>query len=138
RLEAKRATIHGMPEPETERVQCLTRKINGPQRLRPEDVPPFADERVPAQAGLDADLVSFPRPQPHFEHRRVAELLDDAVIAHRLRALRIPRVCPFLDQRLAIPDQLIPPGSVLRRGVSVDDSKVDALGLALDELLLHR
>ena len=38
-------------------VQRLPRKVYEPKVLRTEDVPLFPDQRVPAQPGLDPDLV---------------------------------------------------------------------------------
>src|ERR1041384_4713825 len=59
-------------------------------------------------------------------------------MAHGLRTLRIARMRPLLDQRLAIPHEMIAPGAALRIRMAVDEREIHAFRLALDELLLHR
>jgi len=134
------SALHGVRPiagPQTISVQGLAWKRNGPQRVRAVDVPALAHERMTAQARLNPDLIPLPRLKLHFEERRVAELLDDAVVAHRFRALRIPRMRALLNQRLAIPDEVIAPRAIAGLGMAVDEREVDALRLAVNELLLQ-
>jgi hypothetical protein len=44
----------------------------------------------------------------------------------------------FLDERLAIPHEVIAPRARLRLGATIDERQIDALGLTADELLLQR
>jgi hypothetical protein len=137
RFEPHLASIDGMPEREAISVQRLPWKRNGPQCVRAVDVPALAHQGMAAQARLNPDLIPLPCLKLHLEERRVAELLDDAVVAHRFRALRIPRMRALLNQRLAIPDEVIAPRAIAGLGMAVDEREVDALRLAVNELLLQ-
>src|SRR4030095_3652689 len=108
-----------MAERQPMRVQRLACKRNRPQLLGTEDVAPFADERVPTQPRLNSDLVSLAGFEPHFEKRRVVGLLDDGIAAQRLGALRVARVRPFLNERRAIPDEVIAPRAFTRIWMAV-------------------
>jgi len=119
-------------------VKCLAWKVDRPLRFRLRDVHPLADERVAVQPRLDPNLVPLARLELHVDKRTLPELLDDAVVAHRLHALRISRTCLLLPQRLPVPDEVIAPRAVLRPRMSVDDREIHALRVAADELLLHR
>ena len=92
RLEFQQPVGCRVAERQSARVERLTRQRNRPQRLRPVHVPLLADERVPPQPGLNADLGALARDETHLDERRAAERLDDPVFADGLRAARIARV----------------------------------------------
>ena len=59
---------------------------------------------------------------------------DDTIVGDGLGSPWIAAVSLFLDQGLRIPHEHIPPGSFGRRGVPVDDGKIDAFRLTTGEL----
>src|SRR5436190_21679714 len=126
-----------MAKCETGCVQRLARKRNRPQPLGSVNVASLPDQRVPAQTRLNPDLVSLSGLQTHFEKGNVGELLDDAITAHCLGPLRVARVRPLLDERLAIPDEVIAPRPLRWLGSPVDQRQVDTLRFPLNELLLE-
>src|SRR5262245_19199284 len=126
-----------MIERQAPRVERVTLELDRPQAFGPVRVALLADERVPAQPRLDPDLVAAPRLQPHFDERRVAEALDDAVVADRFLRARIARMRLLLDQRLLVPHQVIAPAPARGRRMTVDDGEVDALRFAALELRLE-
>src|SRR5688572_1474238 len=79
RLQLERAAVRGMPEAETIGVKSVTGKGHRPQRLRPEDISLLADQRVPAQPCLDANLIALPGLEPNFHECRGVKTLDDPV-----------------------------------------------------------
>src|SRR4029453_11995376 len=137
RLELQLAPVDGVAEREPMRVQRLAWKRNWPQLLGAEAVPPLADQGVPAEPGLNPDLVSLPGLEAHFEKRCLPELLDAAIAAHRLGALRIARMRPLLDESLAIPHEVIAPGAFTRIRMTVHQREIDAFRFPLHELLLQ-
>ena len=70
RFEVRRPAVGRMQERQPMRVQRLALELDGAQRVGTVDVALLADERVPAQPGLDADLVAAAGLQPHFDQRR--------------------------------------------------------------------
>src|SRR5204863_3664893 len=135
RLELQRPLVYRVAESEAIGVERLAPERHGAQQLRSIDVPPLTDQRVAAQPGLNPYLVALPRHQPHFDQGRVAEGLEDAVLADRLFAPRIARMRLFLDQRAPIPHQMIAPGAGRRTRASVHDRAIHSLGLMALELL---
>jgi len=138
RFELQLPAVHGMAEHQPMCVQRLACKRNRAQPLGTKNVAPFPDQRVPTQSRLNSDLVSLAGFETHFDKRRIAELLDDRIAAHRLGALRVARVCSLLDERLAIPDEVIAPGAFRRMGMPVDEREVNPFRVSLNELLLER
>ena len=78
-------------------MERLPRKRNRPQRVGSGRVALFADQRVPAQPRLDADLIALPVTRRTSTATR-RQRLDDAVVADRFLAVRIARV-GLLNQR---------------------------------------
>src|SRR4029078_11020640 len=101
------------------------------------DVPLFADEHMPSQPRLDANLIALPCHQAHFDQRCASYTLDRLVLTDRVLALRILRVSLFLNQRPSIPHETIAPGARRRRRMPVDNGEVDALGFLSQELLFE-
>ena len=62
---------------------------------------------------------------------------DDAIVGDGLGSAWVTPVSLFLNQGLRIPHEHIPPGSFWRRGVPVDDGKIDAFRLTTGELRLQ-
>ena len=108
-----------------------------PQLVRSIGVANFADQRVPAKARLDADLVALARMQANLDQARQCKFLDDRVMADRFCGARILRVCFLLDECPSVPDQMIAPCARVGRWMAVDHRQVDALGRALAKLVLE-
>src|SRR2546422_9066921 len=98
-----------MPDRQPVGVQRLPRECNRSEMIRSEDVPLLADEHVPAQPRLEANLVAPAGDQLDFDQRRAAESLDDAVLADGFLAARIARGRLLLYQRMLIPHEMIAP-----------------------------
>ena len=135
RLEPHHLAGHWVPEPQFPGVQGLPWKLDRPEPIRSVHVPLLPHERMTPQPRLQANLVAFPGDQPHFYERGVAEAFDHPVVAERLLPTGIPRVRLLLNERLGIPDQPIAPGAGRRRGMTVDDGEIHALGLVPPELI---
>src|SRR5690348_616618 len=108
-----------MREREAVRVERLAWKRNRPELLRPVHVPLLAAEGVAAHPRLKANLVALAGDEPHFDERCRVEGFDEAVFADRFFAARIAWMRFLLHQRAPIPDQMVAPGSRLRRRPSV-------------------
>src|SRR5687768_12605883 len=115
-------------------VQRMAAKLDRPPLVRTEDIATLADQRVTAQPRLDANLIALARVQAHFDERRLGKRLQHPILAAGVDTLRIARVRFLLDRRALVPHETIPPLSGRRIGMSVDDSPVDARGLAAPEL----
>ena len=99
------ASIGRVAEREPVCMERLPRERNRAQRPLPDDVPTFADQRVPAQPRLGADLIALAGSEPNLDERRAGELLEDAILADRFLAAWIARACLFLDERTRVPHQ---------------------------------
>src|SRR5687768_6199227 len=137
RFELAAPAVAGMVEREAPRMQRVALELDRTQRPGSEGVALLADERVAAEPRLNADLIAPPAVQPHFDQRRLAVPLADAVVADRFLRRGIARMRLLLDQRLLVPHQMIPPAPFARRRMAVDHGEVDALGLAAFELRLE-
>src|SRR2546427_2018965 len=126
-----------MPERQPVSVQRLPRERNRSEMIRPEDVPLLADEHVPAQPRLEANLVAPAGDQLDFDQRRAAESLDDAVLADSFLAARIARARLLLYQRMLIPHEMIAPRAGGWTRVAVHHRTVDARRLVLLELFFQ-
>ena len=101
------------------------------------DVSVLAYETVPPHLGLNSNLVSPARAQPHFEKRSMLERLEHAVIADRLDPPRIACVRLFLNERFRVPDEVISPGALRRFYPAMHDGVVDAFRFPALELILQ-
>ena len=72
-----------MTEGQAKRVQRLTLEVDDGGRWILGKISPLTDERMPANRGLNADLISPAGPQPHFQQRRIPQILDHFVVADR-------------------------------------------------------
>src|SRR5262245_41253979 len=90
-------------------MQCLTVELDRTQFLAAVDVPRFADQHVPTEPRLKADLIALARVKPHFEQRGVTKRFEDAILARRERGSGIVRMRSLLDQVARIPDEVIAP-----------------------------
>src|SRR5262252_4940418 len=120
------------------RVQRLARKRDRAQMSRTVCVALLADQRVPPQARLDANLIAPAGDEGHLHERRAGQPLDNAVAANGFFAAGIARAGFLLNQRLRVPRKRVAPRAGGRRGVPVDDRLIDTLRLAALELLLQR
>jgi len=127
-----------MRERQPVRVQRLSWELDRPQRVGPVGVALLADERVPAQARLDPDLIPFAGHETDLDQGSLAQRLDQAVVRHRLVPARIARVRLFLHQRLQIPDEVIAPRAFWRRRPAVHDGAIHAFRLVPQELFFQR
>src|SRR3954447_21719600 len=99
-----------MHDPEAPRMESLPRKLNESNSLRPIHVPLLTHQCVPAQPRLQPDLVPTPRDEADLDERRISpECFDHLVIAAGLAGPRIMRMGLPLNQRVLIPDEMIPP-----------------------------
>ena len=119
-------------------MQGLTFEVNERSGRNGGAIPPLTNERVSADCGLNANLISTAGPQPHFEQRRTTQILDHGVFADRVLGVRIVRPGGFLNERRRIPGETITPRSGSRLQVTLDDRQVDALRFAPPELLDER
>src|SRR4030095_1927343 len=98
-----------MVEAQSPGMERLATERNSTQIVRAVRVARFPHQRVAAQACLDADLVTLSRFQPHFNQARRLESLAHPVIADRFCGSRILWMRELLDERLAVPHQVIAP-----------------------------
>src|SRR4051812_18203912 len=98
-----------MYQAQPEGVERLARKIYRSQLIRTENVALFANQRVTPKAGLDSDLVALPGDEPDLDERGITEIFKHPVFAQALLAPRIPVMGRSLDERVVVPDQIIPP-----------------------------
>src|SRR5215475_6233067 len=98
-----------MQECELVRMERLSREVDRSKCVRSVNVAPLADERVPAQTRLQANLVPLSGLEPDFEESRRLKRLERLVAAHRVLATRVSRVGLLLNQRFLVPDQAIAP-----------------------------
>lgn len=99
---------------------------------------PLADERMPAQRRLNANLIPLAGAQPDLDQRRITKLFDDAILADRLHRAWIARRRRLLRERALIPCEPIAPDPLPRHGMVFNHCPVHALRRTLDELLLER
>src|SRR4051812_2210806 len=102
-------------------MQGLAPELDGTEFVRPIDVPPFADEGMPAQPRLKANLVALPCLEPDFNERGRGECLERLVAADRILAFRISRMRFLLNERALIPDEPVAPDAGRRARMSVHD-----------------
>ena len=126
-----------MAEDEPRRVQGLTVEVDTssfPIRIH---VQPLANQIVPVQSRLQANLVPLARYEADLDERGIAELLQHPVPADRLRAFRFSRVRGFLKQQPGIPGNPIAPRSLSWRELTMHDREVHALRFMSSELILQ-
>src|SRR5688572_26549373 len=73
RFEIQHPAVGGVRAAQSIRMERLSLECDRANRLRSVGVALFPHERMTAQAGLDADLVSSSRLKPHLDQRRVAK-----------------------------------------------------------------
>src|SRR5215510_12996825 len=119
-----------MDKPQTERVQGLAGKLNLSGRGGFIDVLFFSGQRVPAQSGLNADLIAFAGDQTDFDQTLPIKFFEYAVMADGFFSPWIKAFRAMLFKRFLIPDQMVAPRSRFRPRASINDGEVDALSLA--------
>lgn len=122
-LETNRLIILGMAESKLRGVE----RVAGPQHARRTvPVEPFADEGVPTEAGVEANLVAAARDQPDLDECGVVELLEG-------RPVRFGEDCPahapvgsHLLEVLLIPPHPVGEMAARRDHLSFDQGEVPA------------
>jgi hypothetical protein len=109
RFEQHRLLIHWVGEAEAPGMERLAPEWNRPQRIGSVGIANLANKRVAAQTRLKPDLVALARMKADFDQPRRLERLNDLITADRLRRARVLRMCFLLDERLAVPDEIVVP-----------------------------
>ena len=124
-----------MAEDEPRCVEGLTVEVDPSSFPIGIHVQPLANQIVPVQSRLQANLVSFARYEADLYERGITELLQHPVPADCLRAFCFSRVRGFLKQQPGIPGNPIAPRSLLWRELTMHDREVHALRLVSSELI---
>ncbi len=97
----------------------------------------LADKRVATQLRLQANLIPASGSQADLDEGGLIERVEDAVIADGLDAARIRGVRLLLNERFAVPDEIVAPGAGFGTWVSVHNRAIHTLRFPALELLLE-
>src|SRR5262245_16409713 len=126
-----------MAEPDSHRVQCLTRKLDWTQGVGPVRVPRLSYQRVSVNTCLQTDLITPPCHQRHPEHGGFGKPLDRAIAAMRVLSPWVARVRLLLYKGGLVPDQPVAPLPRRWGGMAVDHGQIHPLGLTAPKLALQ-